>query len=201
VVAFPDPAHAQESRPEDGQADATRTEAALQFLAGAATGLAAHESGHLAFDYLFNAHPGVERVEFVGIPFFAITHDPVSRRRELVISSAGFWIQNGLNEVILTRRPRLREQRGAFVKGLLAFNVLASVAYAGAAFAGAGPAERDTRGMAINLGPTGVEERWIGVLVLTPAVLDGYRYFVPASRWARWVSRAVKIGMIVMILA
>src|SRR5436190_13336621 len=56
------------------------------FLAGAAIGLGAHETGHLVFDGIFDAHPGIERVSFHGIPFFAITHDPnLSARKEFVI--------------------------------------------------------------------------------------------------------------------
>ena len=50
-------------------------------------------------------------------------------------------------------------ERAPFAKGLLAWNVLASAAYSGAAFAHAGPPERDTRGMAAALG---VNEAWVG---------------------------------------
>jgi hypothetical protein len=82
-------------------------------------------------------------------------------------------------------------------KGLLAFNVVSSAAYAGAAFARTGPAERDTRGMAQS---AGVDERWIGAMVLAPAVLDAWRYFEPEARWAAWASRAVKIGMVLLVL-
>jgi hypothetical protein len=57
---------------------------------------------------------------------------------------------------------------------LLAFNVLTSVAYAGAAFTRSGPAERDTRGMAVT---ARVAEPWIGAVILTPAALDAARYF------------------------
>ena len=75
--------------------------------------------------------------------------------------------------------------------------MLTSVAYAGAAFGRTGPFERDTRGIADS---TGVDERWIGAIILAPAVLDSWRYFHPESRTAVWLSRGVKIGMIVLIV-
>src|SRR5919197_3240091 len=114
------------------------------FLAGAAIGLAAHESGHLLFDSIFAAHPRIKKVSFHGFPFFAITHDSrLPPRQEFVIDSAGFWVQQLGDEIILTRRPHLRRERAPLLKGLVAFNVLASAAYSGAAFARTGPVERD----------------------------------------------------------
>jgi len=164
----------------------------VKFLAGAAIALAAHESGHLVLDFAFDAKPRLKRVEFAGIPFFAITHrSDLSPRREFAISSAGFWMQESWNEVLLTRRPRLLHERAPIATGALAFNLLASVAYAAAAFNRIGPVERDTRGMAdaVNL-----DERWIAALVLAPAVLDSVRYFQPDATWAAWSSRAAKAG-------
>ena len=175
-----------------------RTTSALgQFLAGAAVGLGAHESGHLLFDGIFDAHPSIKKVSFHGLPFFAITHQTgLSPRREFVIDSAGFWVQEATNELILARRPNLRRERAPFVKGVFAFNVVASIGYAGAAFARTGPAERDTRGMADSL-------RWkeplVGLLILVPAVLDAVRFYHPDQRWAAWGSRAAKIGGVVLI--
>ena len=93
-----------------------------------------------------------------------------------MISSAGFWVQHATSEWLLTRHPHLRREHAPFRKGLLAWNVLASAAYSGAAFARAGPPERDTRGMAMSLG---VPEPWIGALILAPAVLDAVRYAHP----------------------
>jgi hypothetical protein len=95
------------------------------------------------------------------------------------------------------RRPKLRDEHAPILKGLLAFNVLTSVMYAGAAFARSGPAERDTRGMAVS---ADVAEPWIGVTVLAPAVLDGARYYRPRSRVFRWASRAAKIGGALVVL-
>jgi len=174
-----------------------RVTSALTFLGGGAVALAAHESGHLLFDGLFGANPGVKKVSFHGVPFFAITHDSgLSPRREFIIDSAGFWVQEATNEILLTRRPNLRGQRAPFVKGVFAFNVLASAAYAGAAFARTGPVERDTRGMADALR---WKEPYVGLLILLPAVLDAVRYYHPEARWAAWGSRAAKVGGVVLI--
>jgi hypothetical protein len=194
------PAAAQAAPGEQPAARQTESRAATaaKFLAGGALGLAAHEGGHLVFDVVFDAGPRLKRVDFHGIPFFAITHRAnLPRRKEFVISSAGFWVQHAGSEWILTRRPRLRGERAPVAKGILAFNVLTSVAYSGAAFARTGPAERDTRGMADT---SRLDERWIGALVLTPAVLDGWRYYQPDVTWIRWTSRAVKIGMVLLVV-
>jgi hypothetical protein len=168
------------------------------FVAGAALALGAHEGGHLVLDVAFDADPGVRRVDFHGIPFFAITHRAgLSPAKEFAISSAGFWVQHAGSEWLLSRRPRLRDERAPLAKGLLAFNVLASGAYAGAAFFRTGPVERDTRGMALG---ADVDERWIGVAILAPAALDAWRYFRPESRAAVWLSRAAKAGGAALIL-
>jgi hypothetical protein len=169
-----------------------------KFLGGAALALGAHEGGHLLFDGIFDANPGIQKVSFHGIPFFAITHDSgLSPRKEFVIDSAGFWVQEATNEVILSRRPNLRREHAPLLKGLVAFNVGASFAYAGAAFARTGPVERDTRGMADSLR---WKEPWVGVLILIPAVLDAVRFYHPDQKWAAWGSRAAKIGGVVLIV-
>ncbi|HEX5474883.1 MAG TPA: hypothetical protein VFX12_09500 [Vicinamibacterales bacterium] len=167
------------------------------FLGGAATALAAHEAGHVLFDGLFGVKPELRRVSFHGIPFFAISHRAgLPWRQEFVIDSAGFWVQHAGSEAILTRHPSLRDERAPFLKGVLAFNVLASIAYAGAGFARTGPEERDTRGMADA-------RRWkepaIAALILAPALLDAYRYYHPGQRWAVWTSRGVKVGMVALV--
>lgn len=199
-LAFSGPVHAQDA---GGEAAPPRKDGAPavttfgKFLAGGALGLLAHEGGHLLLDVVFDADPTVKRVDFHGIPFFAITHRAdVSRRQEFIISSAGFWVQHAGSEWLLTRRPGLRRERAPMAKGVLAFNVLASGAYAGAAFARTGPHERDTRGIAYG---ARLDERWIGALILTPAVLDGWRYFEPDARWAAWISRAVKVAMVLLV--
>jgi hypothetical protein len=170
----------------------------VTFLGGAASALALHECGHLLFDELFDADPRFKKVHYAGIPFFAITHRAdVSPRREFSISSAGFWMQHATSETILIVEPELRSEAGPFAKGMLAFNVLASVAYAGAALTRTGPYERDTRGMSDAIA---VDERWIGVAILTPALLDAYRYFHPGARWARWASRGAKVGVVLLVI-
>jgi hypothetical protein len=174
-----------------------QTSDVVQFFAGAALGLGLHESGHLVFDEAFGARPGVRKVSAGFIPFFAITHEPVTPLKEFTISSAGFWVQHAGSEWVLSRRPNLREEHAPVAKGLLAFNVLTSIVYAGAAFARSGPSERDTRGMAAS---ADIPEPLIGVSILAPAVLDGARYYRPRSRALRWASRVAKVGGGMMIL-
>ena len=170
----------------------------VAFLGGAALALAAHEGGHLLFDVLFDADPGLRKVDFHGIPFFALTHrSGLSARREFTISSAGFWVQHAVNEWLLSKRPRLRYERAPLLKGMFAFNVVASTAYSAAAFARTGPAERDTRGMADAIR---WDERWIGALILAPAVLDTWRYLDPDAKTPVWISRAVKVGAVVLLV-
>jgi len=164
----------------------------VKFLGGGALALALHESGHLVFDGVFAAQPRLEGIRFGPFPFFAVTHrSGLPPREEFTISSAGFWVQEGTDEWLLSH-----EQHSWMEKGMLTFNVLNSIGYAFVAFARAGPAERDTRGMSL----VGVDERAIGVIVLAPAVLDAYRYFRPDSRAAVWMSRGVKIGSVLLVL-
>ena len=75
--------------------------------------------------------------------------------------------------------------------------MLNSAGYAIVAFARAGPFERDTRGMAQSIG---VDEPAIGAVVLAPAVFDAIRYFKPEARWAKWASRAAKVGSVLLVL-
>jgi hypothetical protein len=168
-----------------------------KLVAGAASALAMHEAGHLVFDVIFDASPGIKKVSYAGIPFFAITHEPVSPVQEFAISSAGFWVQHATSEWLLTARPHLRQEHAPFAKGVLAFNVLTSVMYAGAAMARTGPLERDTRGIALS---AGIAEPWVGALVLAPAALDAVRYVRPEWRSARWASRAAKVAGVVLIV-
>ncbi len=177
--------------------DEHRVADTVTFLTGAALGLVMHESGHLLFDGVFDASPRIEGVHLGPFPFFAITHrSDLSPRREFTISSAGFWVQDLSSEWILTKQPALRRARAPLAKGVLAFNVLNAAGYAYVAFARTGPFERDTRGMADSIG---VDERAIGAMVLAPAVLDAIRYFKPEARWAKWASRAAKIGSVLLV--
>lgn len=176
-------------------------ERAVTFLAGGAAGLAIHESGHVITSLTFGANPQVLRLQSGPVPFFVIAHDPVTRRQEFVISSAGFWMQHVTSEWMLTARPNLSRESAPFLKGLFAFNVGTSVVYSVAAFARSGPPERDTRGMAVSLGRTGVPEPAIGALVLAPALLDSYRFVRPEAAWAKWASRGAKIASVALTVA
>ncbi len=173
---------------------ATRT---AKFLLGAAASLGVHEGGHLLFDAILGVEPTIKKVDFGGIPFFAITHPAQPPGTEFAISSAGFWMQNLSSEIILTRHPDLKDERSPVRKGMLAFTFATSAAYGVAAFAKAGPVERDTRAMAASLR---VDEAWVGAMILVPAGLDAWRYFHPASRWAKWASRAAKVGMVLLVV-
>jgi hypothetical protein len=149
----------------------------------------------------FGAHPTVDRIHYGGIPFFAIGHDAVSRRKEFVISSAGLWMQGASAEWVLTRHPHLRDERAPALKGLFAFHLVTSAVYATAAFGRLGPPQRDTLGIAESLGHDGVAEPVVGVLVLAPAALDAYRYLRPEATWARWASRGTKVLAVVLTVA
>ena len=121
----------------------------------------------------------------------------LSAAQEFIVASAGFWVQQATNEWLLTDARVCGRERAPFAKGVFAFNVAASAAYAGAAFARTGPVERDTRGMASS---SGIDERWVGALILAPAVLDTWRYFDPDAKWPIWGSRAAKIlGVLLML--
>lgn len=171
---------------------------AAKFLGGAAVMLGGHEAAHLAFDAVFDARPHVVGVRFGPVPFFAIEPTaPLSPRRRYLITSAGFHAQHGAAELILESHPALHDESQPFLKGMFAFDVLASTGYGLAALARAGPVERDTRAMAEA---SGTGERAIGALVLAPAALDTYRYFHPRARWARWASRAAKIALLGLVL-
>jgi hypothetical protein len=172
----------------------------VRLLAGGAAGLVVHESGHVVSSAVFGAHPSVKPLRYGPIPFFRIDHQPVSRRREFVISSAGFWVQHLDSEWILSARPQLRHEESAFLKGILAFDLATSAVYSVAAFGRFGAPERDTLGMAESLGKDGVPEPVVGVLIIGPAVLDGWRYLHPEATWAKWTSRAIKVGLVVLTI-
>jgi hypothetical protein len=167
-------------------------------LLGGAAGLGLHEAGHLVANWAFEEKVVVKKVSYKGIPFFALSHAPdLSPRREYVVSSAGFWAQYLYSEQILTHHPNLKDEESPFRKGVLTFHVVTSLVYAGAALGRTGPIERDTRGMATS---RRIDERWIGVMVLAPALLDVYRYFNADARWATWASRGVKMGSVALVL-
>lgn len=169
----------------------------LRFVAGGAAGLVVHEAGHVVTGLALGANPGFTRLDYGFIPFFAVTHDDVSRRREYLISSSGFHAQHLANEWLLGDEAT---RGSAFRKGWLTFNLATSAVYTAAALGTFGPPERDTRGMAVSAGADGIPEPVIGVLILAPAVLDGVRYLKDDPAWARWTSRALKAGLLLIAI-
>jgi hypothetical protein len=107
-------------------------------------------------------------------------------------------VQHATSEWLLTRRPSLRDEQAPVAKGMLAFNLITSSVYAAAAFGRFGPPERDTRAMADALG---VDEPWVGAMILAPAAIDAWRYARPGSKWAPWVSRALKAGSVAAVIS
>lgn len=186
-------ARAQDSAVPPAQPNEHVAADTVKFLGGGVLALALHESGHLVFDAVFDAQPRLEGIRFGPFPFFAVTHrSGMPPREEFTISSAGFWAQEATDEWLLSRKA----DQSWLTKGMFAFNVLNAVGYGFVAFARAGPAERDTRGMST----IGIDERVIGLVVLAPAVLDAYRYFRPDSRAAAWLSRGAKIGSVLLVV-
>lgn len=167
------------------------------FLGGAASAFAIHEGSHLTLDVAFDAGPRLKGVRFGPLPFFAITHrSDLPPGREALISGAGFFSQHVGSEMVLSTRDH-GAALSPFEKGMLAFHVGTSLAYAGAAFSKYGPYERDTRGVA---DATGSDERLIGALVLAPAAFDTWRALRPESRTARWGSRLSKVAFAGVLL-
>ena len=55
-------------------------------LLGGAAGLGLHETGHLIANWAFEEKVVVKKVDYKGIPFFALSHAPdLSPRREYVV--------------------------------------------------------------------------------------------------------------------
>jgi hypothetical protein len=164
------------------------------FALGAASGFVAHELSHVIADVIFG-----KSISFVGVklgpfPFFAI--QPccnLTPKEEYVIASAGFDMQSINSELILWLAPHLRSRRQAFLKGILVLDIGLSIGYGITALAGVGPAQSDTNTMARGLGiPT-----WpIGLWLIVPAAMDIYRYLVPDSKWAPFVSLQGKLMML-----
>jgi hypothetical protein len=45
-----------------------------------------------------------------------------------------------------------------------------------------------------------VGEPLVGAMILAPALVDTWRYFKPESTWAPWVSRALKVGAVLVVV-
>lgn len=197
VVALARPLAAQSPPKPTPPADKTTAGDVAQLLAGGALGLGLHESGHVLAGWAFDANPGIKGITYGFIPFFAITHDPVSPPKEYTISAAGFWMQAVTSEWLLSRRPHLRAEHAPVAKGVLAFHLIASATYGIGGLAHLGPPESDTHGMA---GALRVNERWVGALVMAPAVFDTWRYVRPHAAFPRWASRAAKVTMVLLVI-
>jgi hypothetical protein len=107
-----------------------------------------------------------------------------------LITSAGFNVQHLVSELLLSFDPELRYHRSLFKKGLLFFNLSLSTGYVLSAWFQVKPPVGDIQGMA---DASQLNPNWIALMVLIPAGLDLYRFFVPNSKWAPWVSRAAKV--------
>lgn len=164
----------------------------LWILLGAAAGFVMHESGHVVMDLSFGKVPRFVPVKLGPFPFFAIEPQGLRGGQErYFIAAAGFLTQDLWSELIFGFVPRLRERDRPLLKGLLGFHIVLSLGYAITAFAGIGPPQSDVNSMARGLG---VPSWAIGTLLAVPAVCDLYRYLVPDSRWAPYVSIGGKLG-------
>ncbi len=173
---------------------------------GVLGGFVAHELGHVIMNLAYGNVPTVEGLRYGGfIPFFRISHgvscndvgcfhtngEPFKGGRTGVylITSAGFNVQHLGSELILSLDPEIRYHRTPFQKGMLFFNLSLSVGYVLSTWFQVKPRVGDIHGMAR---PAQINPNWVGLLVMIPAGLDLYRFFVPGSKWAPWVSRAAK---------
>jgi hypothetical protein len=178
------PARAQE-------ADFRRVSDYAWFLLGAASGLVLHESGHLIMDYSLGADPTLVPVKLGPFPFFAIQPRNIrSNQDRYAITVAGFSAQDLWSELTLGFCPRLKSRHHPFLKGMLALHIGLSIGYAITGFANVGPQQSDVNNMAFALG---VPQWVVASLLIVPALADLYRYFVPDSRFAPWVSLTSKL--------
>jgi len=181
------------------EADFRRFTDYLWLVLGAGVGLALHEGSHLALDYALDTKPTVVGVSLGPFPFFAIQPTEVhSDQQRYSIAMAGFLMQDLYSELILRVDPHLREHHHPFWKGMLALHVGLMLGYAITGLAGIGPPQSDVNTMSRALG---VPPWGIGLMLMVPAACDTYRYFVPDSRWAPWVSLTGKLSMVGAALA
>jgi hypothetical protein len=186
LLIFAAPQHARADERLTPEADFRHFVDYAWFLFGAATSFVGHELGHMATDLMLGKSVDFVETHLGPIPFFAI--QPccnLSRRDEYVIASAGFLVQDVNSELILWISPRIRSKRHAFLKGVLVFDIALSLGYAITGLAGIGPPQSDVNTMARGLD---VPSWQVGLMLLIPAVVDVYRYLVPYSVWAPWVS-------------
>ncbi len=166
------------------------------FALGALSGFVSHELGHVIADLAYGKSISFVRTDLGPFPFFAI--QPccnLTGQQQYVVASMGFNVQSLSSELVLWLAPKMRSQRRAFLKGILVLDVGLSLGYGITALAGIGPPQSDVNTMARGLQiPT-----WpIGIWLIVPALLDIYRYLVPGSRWAPWLSlqgKAFNLGL------
>jgi hypothetical protein len=183
LASVPAPADESLEKPE---ADFRHVADYAWFALGAASGFVGHELGHVVTDLFFGKSISLVRVDLGPFPFFAI--QPccnLTNREQYVIGSAGFLVGDVSSELILQIAPRLRSRRHAFLKGVLMFDILLAAGYAVTGFAGIGPPQSDVNTMARGLQ---VPPWQVGLMLMVPAAVDLYRYFVPRSVWAPWTS-------------
>jgi hypothetical protein len=168
-----------------------------RFFTGAFVSFLGHETGHAIANYALDTDPYLKGVEFSFIPFFTIQPGrKLSKREHYITASAGFNAQHAINEWLLTEHPNLQDEDEPFLKGMATFSFWLGVGYAASAFAGYGPQERDTKGMADSLGWS---EDSVAALVLAPTLLDAYRYRHPGCKWARGASRLMKLAVVGLV--
>ena len=163
------------------------------FLLGAGAGFVAHEMGHMFTDVILGKRVTFEEVHLGPFPFFAIVPCcNISNQQLYAIASAGFMVQYVNSELILWISPRIRSQRHAFLKGVLALDIGLSLGYAITGFLPAKdvPPTSDVGSMSRALG---VPAWQVGLMILAPAIVDTYRYLVPSSVWAPWVGVQTKL--------
>jgi len=165
-----------------------------KFFEGAFLGFLGHETGHLVTNTAMNTDLYLMPVHYGPVPFFTIQPGrPLTRHEHYITASAGFNATNIIDEWLLCAHPRLSQENKPLLKGVASFNFWVNVGYAATAFAGTGPNERDTKGMADSLGWSEWE---VGAMILVPTGLDTYRYKHPDAKWAATLSRIAKLYMI-----
>ncbi len=164
------------------------------FALGAASGFVGHEFGHVMADFAFGKSIRFTKVTLGPFPFFAIQPCCNLTHQEMwVIGSAGFVAQDINSELIFWLAPRLRSKRHAFLKGVLILDIALSLGYAITGLAGIGPDQSDVNTMARG---AQVEPWKVGIWLIVPAVVDFYRYLMPDSKWAPWISIQGKLTLL-----
>ncbi len=187
------------------------------FAAGAISALTLHETGHLITNLAFGNVPGFTPILYAKfIPFFVI--DPhlhacgnqpqqycktdgsrfgAGRDGYYVINMAGFQMQNIGSELLLSIWPDLYHQHAPYRKGMLAMDIFLSIGYGSFSLLGIEDPHGDLSGAnQRDLYPKVL----LASAVILPAAVDLYRYFFPESKWAPWVSRTAKAGLLGMDL-